>query len=241
MPPGADEHDVEPLPGWVAWVAWGAGAIALYVLLLGRVTLDALDGEYPSRDAIRAASNAGKPLPIEIGEEAEDNAEIRDALSVLPEMLTILADQRKGRIIITNVEAIQARGITPGLPVSHVAGYFEKDGWRLFIAHDAEKPGMVALHEYGHFVDAALDGCSETPAFDAINEAAVASGDLGTHYTSSPAEMFAYMFSQHFFSDRRRARLEADYPEGAKYMSELASTGACPQMANAPLSGEMPR
>jgi hypothetical protein len=86
----------------------------------------------------------------------------------------------------------------------------------------------VALHEYGHFVDAAFDDCAEEPAFDAIYRAALDEGELGRHIAGSPRETFAYMFEQYFFSDRRRARLEERYPEGHAFMEQLATTGECP-------------
>ena len=211
----------DELPKWVAWLAWGVGALSLFAVLLGRSTLDAIDGEYPRRDEVRDKANEGKPIAIEVGDGAEQSEEIRDALSVLPEMLTILAEQKKARVVLTTLESIKARGIEPGLPASHVAGYFLKDGWQIYIAHDADKAGMVALHEFGHFVDAALDECSAMPTFHSIYQAAVERGELGAHYMSAAAEMFAYMFSQHFFSDRRRARLAEDYPEGSAFFYDL--------------------
>ena len=217
-----------PLPKWVGWVAWGAGAIALYAMLLGEVTMDAFDAEYPTRDEVRADANSGKPLVIDVGDEAKDSAEVRDALSLVPEMLTILAEQRKARIIITNLEAIRDRGLQPDSPASHTAGYFTEDGWSLYIAYDAQSPGMVALHEYGHFVDAALGRCSGAADYMLIYKDAKERGELGRHYLSSEAELFAYMFEQHYFSDRRRKRLAEDYPKGAEFISSLASSGSCP-------------
>jgi hypothetical protein len=223
-----DAEQVDPLPRWLGWVAWGIGALALYSLLLGRATMDALDAEYPVRDEVRTNANGGRPLLVEVGSDAEESAEVSDALSVLPEMLTILADQKKIRIFLTTLDAIAERGIEPGLPVSHVAGYFSRKDWQLHIAHDSERPGMVALHEYGHFVDATFEDCSASPAFDPVFKMAADKGELGQYYVGSAAEMFAYMFAQHFFSDRRRLRLEKDYPEGAAFMVSLASAGACP-------------
>lgn len=218
----------EELPKWLGWLAWGTAGLAVFAFLLGRVTLDALDAELPYRDDVRENASAGPLVAVEVGEGAKDSAEIRDALSVLPEMLTLLAKQKGARLIITDLEAIAARGIEAGDPVSHVAGYFTRDNWELYVAHDAPRPGMVALHEVGHFVDAALDDCSETAEFSALFQQAVESEKLGQHSLSSAAELFAHVFSQHFFSDRRRARLRSEDPEAATFMDTLSSTGACP-------------
>ncbi len=214
-------------PRWMAWVAWGAGALGLYGLLLGPMTMDAIDAELPRRSKVRENASSHLTLTIEVAPEGEDSDEIRDALSVLPDLLVEVARAKDARVVITNLEAIAARGVEPGDPVSHVAGYFTRADWRLFVAHDAARAGLVALHEYGHFVDAALGDCSATPEFTTLYDAAVASGKLGEHHRSAAAEAFAFMFSQHFFSDRRRARLATDYPDAARYFEALAASGLC--------------
>lgn len=219
------EPSAQAPPRWLAIVAWGTGAVALYALLLGRVTLDALDAEFPQRGELRQQASTGHQLEIEVGLDGQDSAEARDALSLLPELFVLLAEREKLRILITDHESLDGENSDH---IAYVAGTYDEHEQTILIAHDAPRPGHTALHEVGHFVDATLDGCSRSDAFTRVYEAAVAEGHMAKYHQSDPAEAFAHMFAEHFFSDRRRARLAENDPEAAAFFQQLTSMAACP-------------
>ncbi len=228
------DHDEAPLPKWLAWVAWGIGAVALYSVFFGRVTLDALDLEYPRREVVRDGASAGVIVAVEIGPDVEEGAadgdadDVRDALSVLPEMVTQLVQKKNAHLELTTMQAIAESGMEADEALSQVAGYFDPKTWQLKVAHDVGRPGLVALHEVGHFVDAAMGNCATGIEFSKLVQAAAEREELGRHYLSSPKELFAYMFTQYYFSDRRRKRLAREYPDAIPFFEVIASTGACP-------------
>ena len=205
---------------WLERAAWTLGLLGFYALLLGTQTLDALDLDYPIRDDVRGGADPSRSVDVTVRPEAEPVDEVTDALSVLPPGYVDLVRQRRARIELTSLEELKKVGLEPDTPISVIAGLFSPKDVLLLVAHDAEHPGLTALHEMGHFVDHALDDCSFSEAFDVLWQKAD-DGRIPHYYLRSTRELFAYYFSSYYFSDRRRARLAEDHPEAVAFFAEM--------------------
>ena len=146
--------------------------------------------------------------------------EVTDALSVLPSGYVDLVRERGARIEITTIDELKKVGLEPDTPLSVIAGVFVPSDVLMLVAHDAEHPGLTALHEMGHFVDHALGDCSFSEGFDALWRKAD-DGRIPRYFLGSTRELFAYYFSSYYFSDRRRTRLAEDHPEAASFFTEM--------------------
>jgi len=214
---------------WLERAAWTLGLLGFYAVLLGPQTLDAIDLDFPRRDDVRALADPGHTLTATLGPEGVPVTDVDDALSVLPKGLVDLAERRGAQIQITSVERLKTVGLEPDTPISVIAGVFSPKDELLLIAHDAEHPGLTALHEMGHFVDHALGDCSSSKRFDELWQRAD-DGRTPRYYLKSTRELFAYYFSSYYFSDRRRARLAEEHPGADTFFEEMEiGEPSCPR------------
>jgi Anthrax toxin lethal factor, N- and C-terminal domain len=205
------------------------GLFGLYAVLLGSATLDALDADFPRRDEVLALADPQSPIAVGMGEGGEADDGVNAALATLPARYVALANDRGAKLLMTDLATLERIGPEPGTPIHMIAGLFLPKRLEMLVAHDAQRPGMTALHEFGHFLDHALGDCSFSDRFDELWESAN-DGTTRRYYLSSTRELFAHYFSAYYFSDRRRRRLTDEHPDAARFFAEIEQgTPRCPR------------
>ncbi|MEZ4440774.1 MAG: hypothetical protein R3B72_16865 [Polyangiaceae bacterium] len=213
-------------------VAWTGGLVALYAVLLGSRTLDAVDSEFPRRVEVAALADPAERLAVELGPGGEDVPAVGEALASLPGPLVARAKREGLRVRITDLATLKQSG-AEAAPMSVVAGLFVPRSLEILIAHDTEHPGLTALHEFGHYLDHTLGNCSASPRFQALWDRAD-DGTTRRYYLAAAPELFAHYVTEYYFSDRRRDRLVEEQPEAAALLraieaSARAGEARCPR------------
>ena len=101
-----------------------------------------------------------------------------------------------------------------------IPGAYDVETRRAFIRYE-RRSGSLALHEYGHMIDHALDHISKKKDFLEVYKEYKNSKFLRDHAKSSSVELFAYCFDKYFYSYRTRKMLEGYYPLAHEFFEEL--------------------
>jgi hypothetical protein len=200
--------------------AWSAGLAGFYWILLGSLTLDSLDKEFPRREESCPAPREDLVLPIELRDLAAADPDIRVALSCLPPAHLLRARDFGARFVVTKTELTE---IFPGLADNEglgVGGVYDRENRTLYVKQDGGAD-RTALHEFGHLFDHVLGDRSSSSEFLSAFSAAKNAGTLGAHYASAPQEFFAESYARYYFSDRSRRRLRDDYPDAGRFFDAL--------------------
>ncbi len=198
----------------------GAICLAAFALMLWTPLLDALDSEWPIRDAV-AEHGGDTQWNIERADGVQRSAAVAASLAVLSPAYRRFVESVGGKLILTTKAALAAAQTRAPNALVHTAGLYLPDAKTALIAHDTEDPGWTALHELGHLIDHQSDRLSTSDGFLRIYERLSEDPRLDEYARSSSGELFAELFSRYYFSDRRRAHLQQRFPEAAEYMRSL--------------------
>lgn len=202
-----------------------------FVYALAGPVLDGLDRRYPDRERVAALSDPAVQLEVNLAEEDVDSAAARSALQVLPAPLVRLLREFGGRVVFTDLAALEAMH-PDDTNITHTAGLYVREQRIAYIAHDTGEPGLTALHEIGHMIDHALFDLSSSEAFLRIYEDARQNESLGAGWRDDTREFFADFFARYYFSDARRNWLASRFPEARQYFANLEeSASACSQLS----------